>query len=314
MKKHLLFILVLFAVYNSFSQSEIVEIWDVVPNSKTTEEQEVITLDPIKKISLVKTPTLEIYLPSKRNRRDKSVIIFPGGGYSSLAYDWEGSDIAKWFNSKGITAFILKYRLPNPELQITQHNAPLQDAQRAIRWVRLNAEKWNISPNKIGIIGFSAGGHLAATLGTQYNTPNNFKEQAVDTISARPNFMALIYSVITMQDNYTHKGSRNKLLGKNPTILLKDTYSNELHVTQNTPPTFLVHSADDSAVPIENSLNLYKALKDNSINVEMHLYPYGKHGYSLALNKGYLQKWPNLLYDWLDNLSLDKTAEKQPKK
>lgn len=298
-----------FTFYNSLSQSKIVEIWDVIPNSKPTEEKEVIILDPIKRIYLVKKPTLEIYLPSKRNRQDKAVIIFPGGGYDYLAYDWEGFDIAKWFNSKGITAFILKYRLPSSKSLIISHKAPLQDAQRAIRWIRFNAKKWNINPNKIGVIGFSAGGHLASTLGTQFNSPNSFKEQNLDTISARPNFMALIYPVITMQDNYTHKGSKTKLIGKNPSSDLKKKYSNELKVTKNTPPTFLVHSTNDTAVPVENSLNFYKTLKDHNINVEMHIYPHGKHGYSLARNKGYLKKWPDLLNDWLQNLSLDKNLK-----
>ncbi len=302
MKVKLLYLILIFFFNNMYTQNEIVEIWDVIPNSKPTEEKEVISLNSIKKISLVKKPILEIFLPSKRNRQEKSVIIFPGGGYGFLAYDWEGSDIAKWFNSKGITAFVLKYRLPNSKSLITSHKAPIQDAQRAMRWLRFNADKLRINSNKIGVIGFSAGGHVASTLGTQFNTLNDFKEDHLDTISARPNFMALIYPVITMKDDYTHKGSRSNLLGKNPSNELIEKYSNELHVTKNTPSTFIVHSSNDNSVPVENSLQFYKALNDKDIKVEMHIYPTGKHGYSLAINKkGYLHTWTDRLSDWLQS-------------
>ena len=174
--------------------------------------------------------------------------------------------------------------------------------QRAIRIVRSQADKWYVNPDKIGVIGFSAGGHLASTLGTQFDKPNDFKETPLDTISARPDFMALIYPVVTMKLDYTHKGSRNNLLGQNPSEDLVDQYSNELQVSKNTPPAFIVHSEDDHAVPIENSLQLYKALKDNGIKAEMHIYPYGGHGFGLALGKGRLEKWPDRLYDWLQSL------------
>jgi len=285
------------------AQNEVINLWKNIPNSIETSEKESIEKGNIIKIFKVKNPTLEIYTPSKRNATDKAIIICPGGGYGMLAYDWEGTEIAKWFNSKGITAFILKYRLPDSKSLKTPYKAPLQDAQRAIRWVRSNAVNFKINPNKIGIIGFSAGGHLAATLGTQFNTKNEFKEESLDIISARPDFMALIYPVITMKDDYTHKGSRNKLLSKNPTKELIEQYSNELQVTKNTPPTFLVHSSNDNAVPVENSLQFYKALNDKNIPVEMHIYPTGKHGYSLAIHqKGYLHTWVDRLYDWIDNI------------
>ena len=171
-----------------------------------------------------------------------------------------------------------------------------------MRWVRHHAEKYNVNPNKIGVMGFSAGGHLASTLGTQYNTPNKFKETDIDTISARPDFTILIYPVVTMMDDYTHKGSQNNLLGKNANDALKIKYSNELHVTEHTPPTFMVHSGDDKAVPVENSLQLYKALNDKGVKSEIHVYPHGGHGYSLALGKGHLQTWPDRLFDWLQSL------------
>lgn len=287
---------------NAFSQSKIINLWDTIPNSKPTEEQETTTIDGIKRVALVKEPTLEAFLPARKNISDKAVIICPGGGYRILSYDWEGTDIAKWFNSKGITAFVLKSRLPTSKSLIVRHEAPLQDAQRAIRIVRNNAKEWGIDPDKIGIMGFSAGGHLAASLGTQFDKPNNFKEQALDTISAKPNFMMLIYPVISMQDSLTHKGSQNNLLGKNASDQLKNKYSNELQVTKDTPPTFLVHSADDRAVPVANSLEFYKALHKKGIEAEMHIYPKGGHGYSFAINKGRLATWPDRLYDWLQSL------------
>lgn len=292
-----------FMMTSSFAQGEIVNIWDdIIPNSIGTAEVEIIEKTEITRISLVKTPTLEIYLPSKRNASGKAVIICPGGGYRVLAYDWEGTDIAKWFNSKGIAAFVLKSRLPLSKSIIVSNEAPLQDAQRAMRWVRHHAEKYHVNPNQIGVMGFSAGGHLASTLGVQFDRPNSFNEQPLDTISARPDFTVLIYPVVTMVDDYTHKGSQNNLLGKNASEELKIKYSNELHVTENTPPTFLVHSGDDNAVPVENSLQLYKALNDKGVKTEMHIYPYGGHGFGLAIGRGHLQTWPERLHEWLQSL------------
>ncbi|WP_111308122.1 alpha/beta hydrolase [Confluentibacter sediminis] len=303
LKETFLTICLSFVMLHSFAQYEMIPLWDGnVPNSVISDEVEMIRRGDVLYVSLVQTPTLEVHLPTKRHATGRSVIICPGGGYVNLVYDWEGTDIAKWFNSKGIAAFVLKSRLPNSKSIKVSYEAPLQDAQRAMRIVRSQADKWGIDPNKIGIMGFSAGGHLASTLGTQFSKPNNFKESAIDTVSARPDFMVLIYPVITMKSDYTHGGSRNSLLGNNPSNDLVNQYSNELQVTENTPPTFLVHSEDDGAVPVENSLQLYKALKDKGIKTEMHLYPYGGHGYSLALGKGHLETWTDRLYDWLKSL------------
>lgn len=288
---------------NCFSQNETIPLWEEeIPNSQKSDEKEIVESTEIVRISLVQEPALDVYLPSKRNATGKAVIICPGGGYHYLSYDWEGIDVAKWFNSKGIAAFVLKSRLPNSKSVKVSHEAPLQDAQRAIRIVRSQSEKWGIKKNKIGIIGFSAGGHLASTLGTQFDKANQFKEMSVDTISARPDFMALIYPVITMRDDYAHKGSKNALLGENPSDDLVNQFSNELQVHEKTPPAFIVHSQDDKAVPVENSLNLYKSLKDNGVKTEMHIYPEGGHGYGLALGKGHLQTWTDRLYDWLQSL------------
>jgi acetyl esterase/lipase len=292
-----------FMISTGFAQIEIVNIWGgFIPNSQETSEIEIIEKTDITKVFLVKEPTLEVYLPSERSARGKAVIICPGGGYNNLSYDWEGTDVAKMFNSKGIAAFVLKYRMPQSKSIAVSHEAPLQDAQRALRWVRNHAKNYNVNPNEIGVIGFSAGGHLASTLGTQFDTPNNFKETSLDTISARPDFMVLVYPVVTMKDDYTHKGSQNKLLGKNASEVLKHQYSNELQANASTPPTFIVHSGDDKAVPVENSLQLYKALNDHGVKTEMHIYPYGGHGYSLAIGNGYLQTWVDKLLVWLNSL------------
>jgi acetyl esterase/lipase len=220
-----------------------------------------------------------------------------------LAYDWEGTDIAKWFNSKGITAFVLKYRLPESKSLLVNHKAPLQDAQRAIRLVRHHAEKWNLSKDQIGIMGFSAGGHLASTLGTHYDIDKNVVTDSIDSLSARPDFMILIYPVITMKAPYTHLGSRTSLIGANPKPELINFYSNELHVDKDTPPTFLLHSTDDSAVPVMNSILFYQALEKENIYSELHVYPVGGHGFALAVNQGYLQNWTQLLYDWIQSLN-----------
>ncbi|CAH8282561.1 acetyl esterase/lipase [Mariniflexile fucanivorans] len=287
---------------NSFSQNEIIPLWNGdIPNSQKSNDKEIVLSTDATRISLVQTPTLEVFLPTKKSATGKAVIICPGGGYKYVVYDWEGTDIAKWYNSKGIAAFVLKYRLPNSKSVKVSYEAPLQDAQRALRIVRSQAEKWQVNPNKIGIMGFSAGGHVASTLGIQFDKPNIFKETTIDAISARPDFMILIYPVVTMKTDYTHKGSRLSLLGENPTDVLINQYSNELQVTENTPPTFIVHATDDAAVPVENSLNLYKALKDKGVKTEMHIYPEGGHGFSLAIGSGYLQTWPDRLFDWLQS-------------
>jgi acetyl esterase/lipase len=296
------FIAFLFMI-NAYSQSETIPLWgENIPNRIETDEKETYPDRPVYYIATVQKPTVEVFLPLKRYATGQAVVICPGGGYHGLAYNWEGREIAKWYNTKGIAAIVLKYRLPNSRSIKISHGAPLQDAQRAIRLVRSNAENWSVNPDKIGIMGFSAGGHLASTLGTHFDKPNNFKEEAIDKISARPNFMVLLYPVVTMKSDYTHNGSKKALLGQNPSEELISEFSNELQVKENTPPTFIVHAQDDKAVPVENSLQLYKALKDASIPTEMHLYPHGGHGFSLAIGKGQLENWPERLSEWLNEL------------
>ena len=297
--KRALFIFFLIKISFLSSQNKIIELWDVIPNHIKTNEKEIVSKTDIIRIKNVIKPTIEVFLPAKQNATGGGVLICPGGGYEILAYDWEGTDIAKWFNSKGIAAFVLKYRLPNSKSVKVSYKAPLQDAQRAMRIIRNNHREYNIDKDKIGVMGFSAGGHLASTLGTQFNKPNDFTEKEIDKISAKPNFMILIYPVISMKNNITHMGSKNNLLGLNPSDSIVSEFSNELQVNELTPRTFLLHSQDDMGVPVENSLVFYKSLKKHKIPSEMNLYSYGGHGYSFAIGKGHLQNWPERLHQWI---------------
>lgn len=274
-----------------------------VPNYQATNETEKIDSTDIVRISKVQTPQIAVFLPSKKNASGQAVVICPGGGYGILAYDWEGVDIAKWLNSKGIAAIVLKYRLPNSKSNIVPNKSPLMDAQRAIRLVKSNAEKWHIKKEEVGIMGFSAGGHLASTAGTHFDAGNPNATDLVDQQSCRPDFMVLAYPVITMSKPSMHAGSRDNLIGQKPDAQLANFYSAELNVTNDTPPTFLVHATDDGAVPVENSLMMYKALKDKNIATEMHLYPKGGHGFGLALGIAGTESWTDSCIDWLRRLN-----------
>lgn len=273
-----------------------------IPNYKKTNEVEKRDSSGIVRISLVQQPMIDVYLPSKQNATGQALVVCPGGGYGILAYDWEGTDIAKWLNANGIAAIVLKYRLPNSKSNIDPKLSPLLDAQRALRFVRANAEKWNIKKDKIGIMGFSAGGHLASTAGTHFDKGNPNATDSIDRISSRPDFMILMYPVITMSQPYMHQGSRNNLIGTIADSATAKYYSNDLQVTGETPPTLLVHATDDKAVPVENTLSFYQALKNNGVPAEMHIYPYGGHGFSLAIGKGYLQTWTDRCMEWLRSL------------
>jgi len=248
----------------------------------------------------VETPTIEVRLPTRGNATGQAVIVCPGGAYSGLAYDWEGTDFAGWLNSRGIAAIVLTYRLPvDGDVAHQKWLCPLLDAQRAIRLTRAHAAEWAINPAKVGIMGFSAGGHLASTAGTHFDAGQVDAPDPVDRLSSRPDFMILVYPVITMLEPTTHGGSRKNLLGETPSDELVRRYSNELQVTAETPPTFLVHAGDDEAVPVQNSLRFYDALLAHHVPAELHVYPHGGHGFSLALNKGHLQDWPQLCARWL---------------
>lgn len=244
------------------------------------------TTDAVR-ITHVQNPMIEVYLPSTSQATGQAVIICPGGGYRKLAYDKEGTDIAKYLKGRGVAGIVLKYRLPDDDSNIEPHKTPLMDAKKAMMLVRKNAQSWNIDSSKVGIMGFSAGGHLASTLGTHFDE------------KSRPDFMILIYPVISFSESFTHMGSRKNLIGKNPTQELISFYSNELQIKENTPPTFIVHASDDQSVPVENSLAFYRGLVEKEISAEMHIYPYGGHGFGLASGRGYLNSWPERMIDWL---------------
>lgn len=250
----------------------------------------------------ISAPSIEVRLPARGNATGQAVIVCPGGGYGGLAYDWEGTDIAGWLNSRGIAAVVLRYRLPaDGDVDHQKWLWPLLDAQRAIRFTRAHAAEWAINPARVGIMGFSAGGHLASTAGTHFDAGDAAASDPIDRFSARPDFLILIYPVITMSE-YTHGGSRENLLGKTPADALVRRFSNELQVTAQTPPTFLVHAGDDEAVPVQNSLLFHQALVAHKVPAELHVYPRGGHGFSLALGQGRLQDWPQLCARWLAEL------------
>ena len=289
----------------AFAQ-EVLKLWpdDAIPNAiagaQITEKSETDKND-ILRISNVSVPTLTAYLPPKDKATGGAVMICPGGGYTILAASHEGSDVARWFNEMGVAAFVLKYRLPNPEIMTNPQEVPLMDAMQGMTLIRQNAARYGINPDKIGVMGFSAGGHLASTLATHYHRGPKTSEQA------KPNFAILLYPVITFGEK-AHGGSRDKLLGKlNTSPEMLTYYSNELQVTGQTPPTFLVHAEDDKAVPVENSIMFYLACLKNGVPAEMHLYPTGGHGFGLRTAKyGSLNTWPENCRAWLAAMNMSK--------
>lgn len=238
-------------------------------------------------------PTLTAFLPPKEKATGAAVVVCPGGGYRHLA-DHEGRPVAEMLNKGGVAGFVLKYRIFPPY----GHPAPLLDAQRAIRTVRANAKEWGIDPNRIGILGFSAGGHLASSAATHFDAGKPDADDPIERVSCRPDVAILIYPVITMK-KFTHQGSKTALLGKNPPDDLVDLMSNELQVTKETPPSFLVHSVDDRAVPVENSLMFVDALRKVGVAHEMHMFEIGGHGYGLGRDNPMLSSWPDRCLDWL---------------
>ncbi|MHC4229024.1 MAG: alpha/beta hydrolase [Planctomycetota bacterium] len=255
-------------------------------------------------------PTLTIYLPEEDKATGAAVVICPGGGYGHLAMDHEGHQIARWFNSFGVAGFILKYRHSRSGAGY-RHPAPLQDAQRAVRMVRSGAKRWNIDPDRIGIMGFSAGGHLASSAGTHFQNRYSDARDAIDRSSCRPDFMILMYPVVSFTESFTHKGSRRNLLGENPNSELVENLSNEKQVTSETPPTFLVHANDDKPVPPENSISFYLALRKANVPAEMHIYEKGGHGFGPGAEKGAVSSWMTRCSDWMHGRGLLEKKKRQ---
>jgi acetyl esterase/lipase len=239
-------------------------------------------------------PTLTPYPAPAARAVGTAVIVCPGGGYLHLSMEKEGSDVARWWNSLGVTAFVLKYRL-GPKYH---HPIELGDAQRAIRTVRARASEWGVRPDRVGIMGFSAGGHLTSTAGTHFDSGKADATDAIERQSSRPDFLVLGYPVVSFTQN-VHQGSKRALLGDNPDPKLVENLSNELQVTAQTPPTFLFHTSNDQTVPVENSVMFYLALHKAGVPAEMHIYENGPHGVGLAPTDEALSSWPARLADWM---------------
>lgn len=262
---------------------ETIPLWkDGAPGAPPTKPQD----EPVMRLS---RPAADVAVPT-------SVVVIPGGGYAGLAMDHEGTQIAGWLNSMGVTAFVLKYRLSGTG---HQHPIPMQDGQRAIRTVRSRAAEWKIDPKRIGVIGFSAGGHLASTLGTHFDGGDPKAADPIDRASSRPDFMILCYPVITMTQDFVHKGSRENLLGPSPNEKLLKLLSNETRVTTDTPPTFLFHTDEDAGVPPENSMAFYSALRKAGVPAELHIYEKGPHGVGLAKTIPGANTWPDCCREWM---------------
>jgi acetyl esterase/lipase len=252
-------------------------------------------------------PTIAVYLAPQRPN-GTAVVIAPGGGYSHLAGSYEGRQEAYWFNAMGVSAFVLKYRL-GPRYH---HPIELGDAQRAIRTVRARAREFGVTPGRIGMMGFSAGGHLTSTAGTHYDDGNPAAADPIDRVSSRPDFLILCYAVISFDPAIAHAGSVQMLLGANPDPKLIEDLSNELRVTPQTPPTFLFHTANDSTVPVENSVRFFLALRKAKVPAEMHLFENGAHGAGMALGDESLGQWTPLLRSWMRSRGLLTAPARNP--
>jgi acetyl esterase/lipase len=271
-----------------------------IPNSRMIANEEYSRIEPgnILIVYKVSRPTLTIFLAPKEKATGAAVIICPGGGYANLAMGYEGTEVARRFNEAGISAFVLKYRIPDDHTMVSKEIGPLQDAQRALMLVRSRSTKWGIDPGRIGIMGFSAGGHLAATAGT------HFQKKYIDNpdhISLRPDFMLLIYPVVSFTPPIAHMGSAHNLLGPDPSQEQIKEFSNEMQVTDLTPPTFLVHAKDDNVVPYANSLVFAEALKNHHVPAQIYLYEKGGHGFGMTNNTS-SQRWMDLCIEWISGL------------
>ena len=248
-------------------------------------------------------PGIYFYPAPEKTNTGAAVVICPGGGYVMTSMDYEGHDFARFFNSFGVNAIVLDYRFGSHTVKSYRHPIPFMDATRAMRYVRFKAKEWHIDPERIGIMGFSAGGHLASTVGTHFDYGQPDSKDPIEKQTSRPNFMILAYPVISFTTEFTHRGSRQALLSRNPDPELVKSLSNETQVTTLTPPTFLVHTTDDRSVPVENSILFYQALRKARVPAEMHIYLSGPHGFGLAGNLPVLSTWTDRLKDWMKSMT-----------
>ncbi len=249
-------------------------------------------------LTQISEPVVTVFLPERPDERHAGVIVCPGGAYAGLTYQWEGVTYAKWLNELGIAAFVLKYRVKEYGAP-----APLQDVLRAIRLVRSRAAEWGVDPTRVGVIGSSAGGHLAACAATLFDHADGKTGAALDAVSGRPDFAILVYPVITLGE-FTHEGSLHNLLGEQPTPDRVNRYSTEKQVTAATPPVFLIHTQEDALVPVQNSLLFYSALVQAKVPAEMHLFPRGRHGIGLRAGPDGARDWPDMAKKWLQALGV----------
>lgn len=299
--KRIIFSTLLLSIIGTANSKEVLPLYqEDIPGAITSNDSEYIRdkKHPHTFIQQVSRPTLTVYLPDEKIATGKAVIICPGGGYGGVSIVKEGYHVAEEFNKLGIAAFILKYRDPSDLTMKNRETGPLQDLQQAISRIRHEAKKWHINPNDVGVMGFSAGGHLAASATTHFNQA---AAEFLQGRNLRPDFSILIYPVISMMDTLTHRGSQNNLIGNGANLKTKQYYSNELQVTKNTPPVFLVHAADDGAVKVENSLRFYDALLANKVPAGMLIYPAGGHGFGL-INPSTDNLWFPQVADWLETL------------
>lgn len=299
MAKSFILIMLLFMAINYSNAQEVVPLYSGgIPGAKTTPadyvENTEVRANGTLSVTKVSVPTFTVFEAPKNIAKGTAVIICPGGGYGALAFSHEGTDVAKRFNEIGVTAFVLKYRLPSDQIMVDKTYGPLQDAQQAIYLIRKNAKKYGIKANKIGIMGFSAGGHFASTLVAHYN---DLKISDPEKIDLRPNFAALIYPVISFEES-VHTGTMKNLLGPNPTDSLKHYFSANKNVNKKTPPVFFVHAKDDKTVPFANSVLMSEALAQNKVHTDLYLYEKGGHGFGL-INKTSDVDWFNLLAIWM---------------
>lgn len=287
------------------TDSMIMKLWpDEIPFSNGIIGEEVVENGRVRNIQ---DPTITVYLPEKEKATGAAVVICPGGGYRLLAIQHEGHDVAKWLNELGIAGIVLKNRLPTSDNITDTSEVAMTDAQRAIRMVRYNSAEWGIMPDKIGIMGFSAGGHLASTVGTHFDYGIVDSNDSIQKITCRPDFMILLYPVISMSEEFMHSGSMKNLIGKNPSKEQMLRFSNEKQVSEETPPTFLAHSSDDTGVPVANSIRFYEALHAKGVSAELHIYNSGRHGYGLGRKDGTSHNmWPENCAAWLQDMVINK--------